>query len=84
MKLRFKGRDGWRDVQNNIKSVKHALNAIDIDLKFNYPHFKSYYKRMWIEDSKLKFDVGDYSCFYYLELEEGETWEGKMPESLLR
>lgn len=84
MKLRFKGSDGWRDVQNNIESVKDALNAIDIDLKFNYPHFKSYYKRMWMDDNRLKFDVGDYSCFYYLELEEGETWKRKVQKSLLK
>ena len=84
MKLKFKGRGGWRGVQNNIESVKDALNAIDIDLKVNYPYFRSYYKRMWMDDNKLKFDVGDYSCFYYLELEEGETWEGKVQESLLR
>lgn len=84
MRLKFKGSKGWRDVKNGVKTVQEAQKLINKDLKENYPHFKSYYKRMWIEDSKLKFDVGDYSCFYYLELEEGETWEGKMPESLLK
>lgn len=82
MLLKFKGRNGWRDV-HDCSTVQEAQKLIDKDLKENYPHFKSYYKRMWIENNRLKFDVGDYSCFYYLELEEGETWQGKVQESLL-
>lgn len=83
MLLKFKGRNGWRDVRD-CSTVQEAQKLIDKDLKENYPHFKSYYKRMWIENNRLKFDVGDYSCFYYLELEEGETWQGKVQESLLK
>ena len=83
MLLKFKGRNGWRDI-HRCNTVQEAQKLIDKDLKENYPHFKSYYKRMWIEDNTLKFDVGDYSCFYYLELEEGETWQGKAQESLLK
>lgn len=84
MLLRFKGSKGWRDVKSSVPTVHEAYKLIDKDLKENYPHFTSYYKRMWMEDDKLKFDVGDYTCFYYLELEEGETWQGKVQESLLR
>lgn len=83
MLLKFNGRNGWRDVCC-CNTVQEAQKLIDKDLKENYPHFKSYYKRMWIENNRLKFDVGDYSCFYYLELEEGEKWEEKVQESLLR
>lgn len=84
MRLRFKGSKGWRDVKGGVKTVQEAQKLINKDLKENYPNFKSYYKRMWVEDGRLKFDVGDYSCFYYLELEEGEEWEGKVQESLLK
>ena len=84
MTLRFKGSKGWRDIKSGVKTVHEAYKLIDKDLQENYPHFKSYYKRAWVENNMLKFDVGDYSCFYYLELEEGETWEGKVQESLLR
>lgn len=84
MRLRFKGLKGYRDVKVNVNTIHEAYKLIDNDLKENYPHFTSYYKRTWMEDGRLKFDVGDYSCFYYLELEEGETWEEKVQESLLR
>lgn len=84
MRLRFKGLKGYRDVKVNVKTVHEAYKLIDNDLKENYPHFTSYYKRTWMEDGRLKFDVGDYSCFYYLELEEGETWQEKVRESLLK
>ena len=84
MRLRFKGSKGWRDVRGGVKTVRDASKLINIDLRKKYPHFTSYYKRVWMEDGRLKFDVGDYSCFYYLELEEGEEWEGKVQESLLR
>lgn len=84
MRLRFKGLKGYRDVKVNVKTVHEAYKLIDNDLKENYPHFTSYYKRTWMEDGRLKFDVGDYSCFYYLEPEEGETWQEKVRESLLK
>lgn len=84
MLLRFKGSQGWRDVKSGIDTVEQGSRWINKDLKANYPHFISYYKRMWMEENRLKFDVGDYTCFYYLELEEGETWESVVPESLLR
>lgn len=75
MKLKFKGSRGWRDVASGVNSVQEAFPLIKKDLKENYPHFKSYYTRAWREDGRIKFDVGDYTCFYYLELEEGETWD---------
>ena len=84
MRLRVKGSKGGRDVKSGIKTIEETYKLIDKDLKENYPHFTSYYKRVWMEDNRLKFDVGDYSCFYYLELEEGESWESVTPESLLR
>lgn len=84
MRLRFKGSKGWRDVKRGIKTIEETYKLIDKDLKENYPHFTSYYKRVWMENNRLKFDVGDYSCFYYLELEEGEVWESVVPELLLR
>lgn len=84
MRLRFKGSKGWRNVKNGVKTVHEAYGLINDDLRENYPHFTSYYKRTWMENGRLKFDVGDYSCFYYLELEEGEEWQEKVQESLLK
>lgn len=86
MQLRFKGAKGWRDVKSGLSfnDEKEIFRAIKKDIKQYYPHFTSYYIRYWVEDGRIKFDVGDYSCFYYLELEEGEVWEEKVPESLLR
>lgn len=78
MILKFKGSYGWRDVACGIKEIREVSNLIKQDLVENYPHFKSYYTRAWMENGRLKFDVGDYVCFYYLELEEGETWDWKM------
>ena len=84
MTLRFKGSKGWRDIKSGVKTVQEAQKLINKDLKENYPNFKSYYKRMWVENNMLKFDVGDYSCFYYLELEEGEEWKEKVAALLLK
>ena len=84
MLLKFKGSKCWRDIKSGVKTVHEAYRLINDDLRENYPHFISYYKRTWMEDGRLKFDVGDYSCFYYLELEEGEEWENVVQESLLR
>lgn len=84
MILRFKGSKGWRNIKSGVKTVQEAQKLINKDLKENYPNFKSYYKRMWIENNRLKFDVGDYSCFYYLELEEGEEWKEKVAALLLK
>lgn len=86
MLLRFKGSKGWRDVKSGLTfdNEKEIFRAIKEDIKQYYPHFTSYYIRYWMEDNRVKFDVGDYTCFYYLELEEGETWQGKVQESLLR
>lgn len=35
-------------------------------------NFKSYYTRVWEENGRLKFDVGSWSEFFYLE---GMTYE---------
>ena len=41
--------------------------------KFLADHnFKSYYTRVWEENSRLKFDVGSWSEFFYLD---GMTFE---------
>lgn len=34
-------------------------------------HFKSYYQRYWIEDGKMKCDVGSYTEFFYVSRSDG-------------
>lgn len=38
-------------------------------------HYKSYYTRVWYENNIKKHDVGSYTEFFHLELEEGEFFE---------
>jgi len=37
-------------------------------------NFKIYYYRTWTKGNKKWFDVGSWSEFFYIELEEGEIW----------
>ena len=74
MKLWFKGRDGRRLVASGTQE-EFLIKAMHADLKQNYPHFKSHYQRMWVDKNGEKWiDVGDWSCFYVITLEEGEKW----------
>lgn len=52
---------------SNIEEVSKEIN------KFLEDHnFKSYYTRVWEENGRLKFDVGSWSEFMFLE---GMTYE---------
>ena len=62
-----------------VKTEQEAFKAIH---KFLEEHnYKSYYTRIWYEDNIKKYDVGSYSEFFHLELEEGEKFEQKIGEN---
>lgn len=35
-------------------------------------HFKSYYQRYWVENGKLKVDVGSHTEFFYISRSDGK------------
>lgn len=54
---------------SNVEEVNEEIN------KFLKAHnFKSYYTRMWQENSRLKFDFGSYTEFFYLEGMTFDEW----------
>ena len=58
-----------------VKTEQEAFKEIN---KFLEEHnYKSYYTRVWCEDNIKKYDVGSYTEFFHLELEEGEKFEDK-------
>lgn len=64
-----------------IAQVKTEQEAFEEIHKFLKEHnYKSYYTRIWYEDNIKKYDVGSYTEFFYLELEEGEKFENKIGE----
>lgn len=74
MKLWFDGLKGRRLVASGTDE-QFLFKAIHSDLKQNYPHFKSYYQRVWVSNGEKWVDVGDHCSFYVITLEEGETWQ---------
>lgn len=69
LKLIFKSKGKERVIAepSDIDEVFKEIN------KFLEEHnFKSYYTRMWEENGRLKFDVGSYTEFFYVE---GTTFE---------
>lgn len=60
--------------QNSRNQEREIGTAVDIDSayrvidKFLDKHkFKSYYKRAWEENGRIKVDVGSWSEFFYIE-----------------
>ena len=60
--------------QNSRKQEREIGTAVDIEGaykiidKFLEEHnFKSYYKRVWEENGRIKVDVGSWSEFFYVE-----------------
>ena len=49
----------------------------DINKFLDDHNFKSYYTRVWEENGRLKFDVGSWSEFFYLEGMDFEEWSRK-------
>ena len=65
-----------------IAKVKTEQEAFKEIHKFLEEHnYKSYYTRIWYEDNIKKYDVGSYSEFFHLELEDGEQFEKIMGEN---
>ena len=55
---------------SNREEVVDAIN------KFLDDHnFKSYYMRVWEEEGRLKFDVGSWSEFFFLEGMSFDEWK---------
>lgn len=65
MKLLFQNSQGEERVIANVDSFSEACEEID---KFiDERNFKSHYKRVWEQDGRLKFDVGSWTEFFFLE-----------------
>jgi hypothetical protein len=61
-----------------VKTEQEAFTEINKFLKEH--NYKSYYTRIWYEDNIKKYDVGSYTEFFYLELEDGEKFEYRIGE----
>ena len=65
LKLIFKNSNGKERVIAEPKDIDECFKEIN---KFLEDHnFQSYYTRMWMEAGRLKFDVGSYTEFFYVE-----------------
>ena len=65
MKLLFKNSNGNERVIADVNSFSEANEEID---KFLDEHnFKSYYKRLWEENSRMWVDVGSHTEFFIVE-----------------
>ena len=65
MKLLFQNSLGEERVVAEVNSYTEATEEINKFL--NEHNFISYYTRVWEENSRLKFDVGSWSEFFFLE-----------------
>lgn len=72
MKLLFKNGKGEE------RLIAEPLNREEVNKEINKfldeRNFKSYYTRVWEENGRLKFDVGSWSEFFYLEGMNFEEW----------
>ena len=65
LKLIFKSSNRKERVIAEPEDIDGCFKEIN---KFLEEHnFKSYYTRMWMEDGRLKFDVGSYTEFFYVD-----------------
>lgn len=63
-----------------VNNEKEAFKEINKFLKER--NYKSYYTRVWnVEENIKRHDVGSYTEFFDLELEEGEEFQVKAGES---
>lgn len=83
MILEIKNSQGESRPLSSPTSTKKLWN--DINKFMEEHHFKSYYKRLWFEDDKLKIDVGSWSEFFYVsELTEKDIQELNISDLLPR
>lgn len=70
MKLYFKNsRDDYRFI-DEVETVSSGVSMALEDLKTNYPHFKSYYQRVWTDDDGVTWiDVGSWTEYYVVKEE---------------
>lgn len=67
MKLYFQNSQGKERVIAEVENEEEAFKEIH---KFLDEHnFKSYYTRSWMANGRKKYDVGSYSEFFYLDME---------------
>ena len=63
----------------NVKTEQEAFSEIQ---KFLEEHnYTSYYTRVWFQDDIKIYDVGSYTEFFHLELEEGEEFRRNLEEN---
>lgn len=73
MKLLFQNSRGEEKVIAEPSTKEEVVDAIN---KFLDDHnFKSYYTRVWEEEGRLKFDVGSWSEFFFLEGISFDEWK---------
>lgn len=73
MKLLFQNSRGEEKVIAEPSTKEEVVDAIN---KFLDDHnFKSYYTRVWEEEGRLKFDVGSWSEFFFLEGMSFDEWK---------
>ena len=73
MKLFFQNSRGEERVIAEPSNKEEVINTIN---KFLDDHnFKSYYMRVWEEKGRLKFDVGSWSEFFFLEGMSFDEWK---------
>lgn len=65
MKLLFKNSQGEERVVAEVNSFAEANEEMDRFMEER--NFKSYYKRVWDEDGRLKVDVGSWTEFFFVE-----------------
>lgn len=65
MKLLFQNSNGSERIIADVNSFEEANEEMDKFMEER--NFKSYYKRLWDEDGRLKIDVGSWSEFFFID-----------------
>lgn len=73
MRLIFQSSNGNERIIGEPTTLKETDKIIDDFLKDH--NFKSYYTRLWFEEDRLKYDVGSYTEFFFLEDITNEAME---------
>ena len=65
MKLLFQNSQGKERIIAEVNSFAEANE--EMDRFMDERNFKSYYKRVWDEDGRIKVDVGSWTEFFFVE-----------------
>ena len=68
MKLYFKNSKQNYRLIGEVKDIDSGIAMALEDLRTNYPHFKSYYQRVWTDDNGVTWiDVGSWTEYYVIK-----------------